>query len=152
MDTHTQGITQQRISKPTPNTGRNYLAPATTGPVVNTVRKEQVSSEVTTKIIQEPVAPTLDGRELKELGVLISGAPQGPIFLITPEMSTEISRVYFHNGKYTCGANGARVGVSFILSARIVTGRGMFLSFNTGHQVFVPEQWFQMTWIYKDSA
>lgn len=98
------------------------------------------------KPIQGVRAPTLDGKPLKELSLLIKPAPCGPAYLITLESTHEFSRVYYHNGKYILKENVGRLGYSSLESVDL-NKEGMILVFSTGHHVAIPRSWYVFTWI-----
>lgn len=102
------------------------------------------------KVVEQakgPTAPTLNGKALKELGILIGISPVGPAYLLTVDGNYDFTRVFYSNGKYICGANGPRLGSSILVGVEVESNKGAHIYFNTGHIVFIPESWFQMTWV-----
>ena len=83
---------------------------------------------------------------MRELGLLIKPSPHGPAHLITPENTSEFSRVYYHNGQYQCGSAGARVGYSTVVSCD-VGDRGCVVGFNTGHRVHIAPDSYCLSWV-----
>lgn len=93
-------------------------------------------------------APTIDGVIVKELGLLMCPAPVGPASLITPFGITQFNRVFYHNEKYSCGDRGAKLDNGCIMVyADVITEKGVYVVFNTGHHVFVPKNWFCYTYV-----
>lgn len=92
--------------------------------------------------------PTVDGTTVKELGLLMCPAPTGPASLITPNGIQQFNRVFYHNGNYSCGDRGAKLDNGCIMVyADLITDKGVYVVFNTGHHVFVPKNWFCYTFV-----
>lgn len=90
--------------------------------------------------------PTYNGIKLKELGVLLKPS-ESPQHLVTPQVTTEFSRVYYHDEKYVVGSYGDRLGASFLRAADYIEGKGLFLIFSTGHRMRINETAFQLTYV-----
>lgn len=138
-----------------PNTTGKATVPGTIKAITNAAQvltKYPGSTDISngTPEIAKPIqglrAPTLDGKPLKELSLLIKPAPCGPGYLITLDSTNEFSRVYYHNGRYILRENTDRLGYSRLESADL-TKDGLLLVFNTGHHVAIPRSWYVFTWI-----
>lgn len=96
-----------------------------------------------------PLSCTVDGVEVSELAVLVKPVA----FFVTTEHGThEVSRCYFHKGKFQYGVDMQRLGGIGTKSAEYTPGRGLLIHFEHGYEMFVPMSHCQATWRLPDKA
>lgn len=135
MDTRSTQVSQSPASTSPINVGKSS---GNTTSVPNTTKQVKA-----TESSKGPQPPTFNGETITELSCLIEKAQH----LVTSEHTEQFTRVYYHNGKYIVGSNGARLGLSTLWTARYTEGRGLYLEFNTGHIMLVQERHCQITYV-----
>ena len=92
---------------------------------------------------------TVDGRPVAELAVLIKPVA----FLITVEHGQhELTRMYFHNDKFTVGIDTQRLGGIGVERVDYKTEHGLRVTWQHGYEMFIPATHCQATWKLPDSV
>lgn len=152
MDTRTQAIPSKAVGTPAIRHGSGSPGQPTVSISVGQVKTpqqvqgESIKTIIPLEIVADsfgPKPPTYNGRRLRELGCLLTQ----PHHLVSPEVTEQFTRVYYHKGNYVVGPNGPRLGISVLWEAHFVEGTGMTLVFNTGHHLMIQAPHCQVTYV-----
>lgn len=86
---------------------------------------------------------TVNGEQVEELAVLVKPVA---LFVTTDSGNHEITRMFFHGGKFLYGSGLERLGGIGTRSVEYVPTEGMSIHLERGYEIFIPESHCQATW------
>lgn len=90
-----------------------------------------------------PPSCTVNGTQVQELAVLVKPVA---LFVTTDSGNHEITRMFFHGGKFLYGSGQERLGGIGTVSVEYKTTEGMYIHLERGYEIFIPESHCQATW------
>lgn len=90
-----------------------------------------------------PESCTVDGQPVLELSALVVPAA----YFVSPSSGTaEITRIYYHDGKYTSAYATARLGDATVVGAHYSADTGLLVVLTGGYRVRIPAARVQASW------
>jgi hypothetical protein len=90
---------------------------------------------------------TVNGTPVVELAVLVKPVS---LFVTTDSGNHEISRMFFHGGKFLYGSGLERMGGIGTRAVNYKPAEGMYIHLERGYEIFIPESHCQATWKLPD--